>query len=155
MISLTRPATREKAVAIEKNAVERPSLPAFSSNSGGMNGVVGVGAGIAMNVEVSIDTASWRRSIRSASPWRTGANSSVDGSNGSGGVVGPSPNGSRSPSRSPPPCSLIALFSFAARAAGLFHGQYPVTEEANCALGTRAPREPALQEHRQDAFQAA
>jgi small subunit ribosomal protein S20 len=84
-----------------------------------MNGVVGVGAGIAMNVEVSIDTASWRRSIRSASPWRTGGNSSVDGSNGSGGVVGPSPNGSRSPSRSPPPCSVIALFSFAARAAGL------------------------------------
>ena len=45
-------------MAIEKNAVERPSRPWRSSNSGGTNGVVGVGAGIAMKVEVSIETTS-------------------------------------------------------------------------------------------------
>ena len=35
-------------MAIEKNAVERPSRPSRTSKSGGTNGVVGVGAGIAM-----------------------------------------------------------------------------------------------------------
>ena len=54
-------------MAIEKNAVERPRRPSFSSNSGGTKGMDGVGAGIAMKVEVSIETASWRRSMRSAS----------------------------------------------------------------------------------------
>jgi hypothetical protein len=58
---------RENAVAIEKKAVERPSLPARSSRSGGVNGVDGVGGGIVMKVDVSIEAASYRRPVRSVS----------------------------------------------------------------------------------------
>ena len=69
-------------MAIEKKAVEMPRRPpssSRSSHSGGSKVVLGDGAGIAMNVSVSMDTAGAARAARSRLGL-TASNSRVDGS---------------------------------------------------------------------------